>query len=183
MALQAATNCWTEKEDRLIESLAQSAQFRTWVGAANTTEAKAHIHVEFLPPPADKDHYTSAEMDVLLPHAMIMDAGEGAITFDRACQDVGQFYFASGRKMVMFCARVNLETDTYPEAVRKLKNVVGKILEEMNDLAGNDDTADYVRASLAEPVSMAKDQHRHALKEAIQATWEFSFDEGGGTSE
>ncbi|MCA8972862.1 MAG: hypothetical protein KDC95_23965, partial [Planctomycetes bacterium] len=171
MPLEAATNCWTEQEDRLIESIAQSAQFQTWVGAANTTEAKAHIHVEFLPPPADRDHYTPQEVAALVPFALIVDAADQAITFDRACQDVGQFYFTSGRKLVMFCARVNAEADTYPEAIRKLKNVVGKIILEMNDLAGNDDTADYIRAALAEPVSMAKDQHRHQLKEAIQAVW------------
>lgn len=183
MALEAASNCWTDQEDRLIESLSQSAQFRTWVGAANATAAKAHIHVELLPPPADKDHYTSAEMEALLPHAVIMDAGDGAIAFDRACQDVGQFYFASGLKQIMFLARVNLAVDTYPEAIRKLKNVVGTIILEMNDLAGDEGTADYVQARLAEPVTLAKDQHRFSLAEAIQVTWEFAFDEGGGNGE
>jgi hypothetical protein len=179
MALQAATNCWTDQEDRLRESLSNRAQFQPWTSTASATLAKARIHVETPPEPASKDKYTEAEVAAMLPMAIIMDAEDAGQSWKRMCHGVGQFYTNNGTKYIQFMARLDLTSESTQEQVRRFKNVVGKIILEMNDQSGGDATADYVEVNLVERVQLAKQEHRSTLGDAIQVTFGFLFDEGG----
>lgn len=65
--------------DHLRQSLADSAAFRTWVGAANQAEALEHIHWDALPPPTDDaEEYTAAALAAYRPYALLgLDEEQG----------------------------------------------------------------------------------------------------------
>ncbi|RMF87769.1 MAG: hypothetical protein D6741_20110, partial [Planctomycetota bacterium] len=70
MALTPAQGALTEVEERMAVMLAACASFQAWVGAADSTAARASIYFDAIPPPAGSD-YTRAELDGYRPWAII----------------------------------------------------------------------------------------------------------------
>lgn len=59
-------------QDHLVESLANSAEFQSFVGAANATESKNSIYQDILPDPAgDNDEFDAADLNTQRPYAII----------------------------------------------------------------------------------------------------------------
>lgn len=84
-------------KDNLINSLADSSAFQTFVGAATATQARARVHKSALPPPRDGDKFALEELQTLRPYALVwstayhrghdgsgggfeFDAGDGALS-------------------------------------------------------------------------------------------------------
>lgn len=74
----AGRSCLCISEDKLVNSLSNSGEFRTWVGAANDSEAREHIFVGEMPSPQSQlqDEYGDAEFRSLFPMAFIFEDGD-----------------------------------------------------------------------------------------------------------
>ena len=77
----AATGCISLAEELLRTSLADSDNFRTWVGASGASaqaQALNRVHYESLPvPPAGQQEYTRLQLQEMRPYALIGTSGFG----------------------------------------------------------------------------------------------------------
>ncbi|GAG46888.1 unnamed protein product [marine sediment metagenome] len=119
-------------------TLADSATFRTLVGAANQAEALAHIYTDALPPPAAGREHTLAELEAYRPFALLSidPEGDGASATADAV-GTGREYSWGGR------IRLEIEQDIADddaadpaEIALKCENTLGAIVAEMLELAG-----------------------------------------------
>lgn len=117
--------------DHLMVMLADSATFRTWVGAANQPAALARIYYEALPPPANRNEYTLAEAVALRPFAQIWSAPHAGFT--KRPDAAGAKSAESGSLSIQFEQTVDssITTDA-AEISRRLANTIGKIMDEMD---------------------------------------------------
>lgn len=143
MALPGASGRISLAEDRLMNTLANTAAFRTWCGAANPTEALTKIHQDALPEPAAKV-YTIAELNGYRPFAIIWTDPDGGFRMQRdSISDT--FRFADGGRITAYLEQEppdGYESD--PEGLaRTVKNSIGGIVEGVLLLAGQ---ASYLAA-------------------------------------
>jgi len=135
-------------EDVLRDTLADSATFRAVCGAADRTAALARIHLERLPDPADEaEVYSRAEMEAYWPYAIVATDTEEGASYRR---DAASSWLVDATLWLMLGRQV---PDGYDDAQADLefKNYVGKILDELCDLA---DTGEADGVSYLQFVSM-----------------------------
>jgi hypothetical protein len=77
MAIETATNCWTNAEAKIATALANSAKFREIVEAADATAAAAKIFGEQVARPNDGHVYTLEELQVMKAYAQVYSGDEG----------------------------------------------------------------------------------------------------------
>jgi len=131
MPLTAAEGSVSLAVDHLRVMLADSATFRTWVGAANQAAALARIYYEALPPPANRNEYTLAEALALRPFAQIWSAPHAGFTMRPDA--VGARSAESGSLSIQFEQTVDsLITDDAAEISRRFANVIGKIMDDLD---------------------------------------------------
>lgn len=177
MAIEAGATCWTEIEDVLRLSIANSAKFQEWTSTASEAAALARIYLEAVPRPAGKESFTAAEAAALLPLALIMDAENEPFIYNRATQGAFQSYEASSAKSVRFIASLN-PANPEQEEIRKFKNIVGTIIEQVNAQGGDDNRMDHFQVSLTQPVTLQKREFVPSLDEVIICEFTFNFEEG-----
>lgn len=116
-------------KDLLRTMLANTTAFRAWDGASYTVEqAKARIYFDALPPPADGDQYTAAELVALRNCAIVAKHPSENVrwTFD-ACG--GDHFIASGVVVVMLFRTIpEADRDDIGSAERSMENFVGQLV-------------------------------------------------------
>lgn len=116
-------------KDLLRTMLANTTAFRTWDGANYTVEqAKARIYFDALPPPADGDQYTVAELAALRNCAIVAKHPSENVrwVFD-ACG--GDHFNCHGVLVVMLFRTIpEADRDDIESAERSMENFVGQLV-------------------------------------------------------
>ncbi|TXH44326.1 MAG: hypothetical protein E6Q97_32845 [Desulfurellales bacterium] len=130
--VDVGTNSITQAEDALIELLANSAAFRTFVGAANATAAKARIYLYDIPSTAeDQDGYTDAEFVALFPCAIIGPPDDGEMFRGTYTANGVNYEYTVDVAFSVRFERQRSGTDTDQAAVRKLCNAIGDVIDQL----------------------------------------------------
>lgn len=137
----AGTNCLTKAEDALVASLAESAAFQTFVGAATALAARARIHIHDMPMDLDDADAAVAAVDALrLPYAQISLSASGPLLSLR--QSSSDPYFDANFVFLTRLVRFIPDGLDEQDAARSLLNDSIDIVEDLADAA---DTAGHLR--------------------------------------
>jgi hypothetical protein len=121
-------------------TLAASATFQTWVGAADATEALDSIYDDGLPVPANKSSYTKAELQALRPFAMIWTDEADGFSMERTAVSGPSSLMdwqSSGRLELHLEMDVPAELADDPAGLDlSFRNTIGQIFDEVAVLAG-----------------------------------------------
>jgi len=149
----------------LRTQLADSAAFRSWAGAANQSQALAHIYYESLPSPAGgAESYSSTELTALWPYAVIY-VNDYTVLVDSqdGISDSGEF----GIQLVQ-----DIDTDiaTDPDEVAiDFDDAYATIMTELGDSRGTAGYLNFESISLAGPPQRAKPDDEEGIGDEIQA--------------
>ena len=130
---------WQQSLDLLEQTLADSTAMRTFLGAANATEAKAKIFQDALPPPAAEE-YTRAEMEALRPYVVL--STEDAFAKYRKVRIATGCWTSSGSIWAMVTRNVP-EGETPEQAQQSFRTSIGSIIDELIVL-GEDGTGTHL---------------------------------------
>lgn len=125
-------------QDNAKNTLADVTAFRTWAGASNQAEALALIYHDGLPPPADRESYTKAELELYRPCALFWtdpDAGFGSEVIATS-GDVSEW---EDRGKIVFSLEENVPADIaedLSEVDLRFKNSIGQIMDGLKGLFG-----------------------------------------------
>ena len=157
MPVEAATNCWTNAEDALVGALPELAEFRTYVGAANSAAAAKKIFLEETDKPADGHADGRPEREARGSFAIVSsDQGQPySIEQGRA----GDFY-GSGRlvlsieRLVPEIEWLQQETDNASsgQVYRWTKNRTGTLINQLVDYWAENGGPYLRRASVLGPL-------------------------------
>jgi len=112
--------------ENLRTLLANSATFKTWVGAADVTAAKDRIYLAGVAGTA----YTR-------PYAVVMQAGAGGLERVAEADGAAKRFIASGRLLLALEDDVPSDyQSSYADAELDFTNTIGAIISEMEALAG-----------------------------------------------
>ncbi|MFQ5414661.1 MAG: hypothetical protein ACE5E6_09410 [Phycisphaerae bacterium] len=133
MTVTAPAGAISLAQNYLRVTLADSATFRTWVGATDRSGALLHIHDDALPAPR-RGEYTLTELRSLRPYVLVSTIG---LTWTRdAVSDAFEFR-GSGRLPVRFVQDVDPAiTLDEAEMSRTFQNTIGQIIDDIVALAG-----------------------------------------------
>jgi hypothetical protein len=137
MPLTAAAGSISLAVDYLRTTLADSAAFRTWAGAANQAAALARIYYESLPPPANGNEHTLAELAAYRPYALVWVSPEDGFRKRHISQAASFGYAQSGTMLFRMLQTVDPAIANDPaEISRRFINTIGTIFDEFEDLCG-----------------------------------------------
>ncbi len=164
--MTAPAGCIGLIQQTALETLADSAAFRTLVGAVTGDEAakraaaRAEIHYEGFPDPAGgEEEYSSDEVDGYWPYAIVAlddTAGFSAVKVDTDC------FEAEGRVWIMI-GQLPLANDSRAEQDVKFKKLLGAIIDELIEMCGgqSDDTlVSYLAFDRVDVLAIARDRDR-----------------------
>jgi hypothetical protein len=124
--MAAATGQISKAEDHAAITLADCDTWRSWVGAADRTQALSRIHTDALP----RDKYTVDELQTLRPFCILWtEEEESGFTIVRTAT-VG--WAGSGRIWLYFQADTPEQMEKSPGDIgRWFKNKLGDIVDEL----------------------------------------------------
>lgn len=123
--------------DNLRVTLADSAAFRSWVGAVDQATALVKIYYESLPPPADKNEHTFAELVAYRPYALVWTVPDSGFALRHDAHSGLFVYNESGLMMIRLIQAVDAGIANDPaEISRQFLNTVGTILDQLAAKAG-----------------------------------------------
>ena len=134
MALPAASGPLSTADDRLIQTLADAAAFRTWCSAADQAEALARIHQDGLPSPA-AETYTPAELNTYRPFAICWTEPDGGFRVEKDAVGGAVWEYRDGGRMAAYLEQQAPDLEPGPLA-RTVKNSIGDIIDDVLALAG-----------------------------------------------
>lgn len=118
-------------------TIAGSSTFQNLVGETTQADALNHVYEEVIP--EKTNDYTRAELEALRPFAIVKTIPEDSYVIRRAARGTQNLFFDSGRMSV------EIERDAPGDGVGadlvSFQTIVGNILVEMTNLAGQ---ADYL---------------------------------------
>lgn len=127
MVATAATNGpITCSQDAAKASLADCDAVRTLLGATDQAEALARIHVNYIPEPANSEHYTRAELDAIRPYVQVGDAREGG-----GMDNIAQGMAGLSGELDIWLEREIATDETDAAAVAAMQTTIGRVMEEM----------------------------------------------------
>ncbi len=122
-------------QDFLRTQLADCAEFRTLVGAANQAQALDDIYQDVLPDPADAVEYTQAELIALRPYALIGMSNEDGLTLEHVSTG-SSFDFSPSGTFEVWIVRDLPGAEDGTTADLTWRNIVATIVTELAALAG-----------------------------------------------
>lgn len=125
-------------QDNAKNTLADVPAFQTWAGAADQAEALARIYHDGLPPPADRESYTKAELELYRPCALIWTDQDGGFSTE-AVSTSGNVFDATAFGKIMISIEENVPADIAHDLAEidiRFKNSVGLIMDGLWDLFG-----------------------------------------------
>ena len=129
-------------EDRLINSLVATDEYKAWVGEDTEERARWHAHHDELPPPAnDADEYSEQELKRYLPYTLVWthDGRDGVpgLMLHQDSADSSARYTFSGWLVVEFVRELSAdEVHNARRANRRFKNEIGNIIMAIAQLSG-----------------------------------------------
>lgn len=154
MPLDAAEGGISTAEHNLAVTLASTARFQSWVGAADLDAAWKRVHFTAWPDPANGDVYTEVELSTLLPSALIYTDEASGWSLRRV---------GAGAKQQSGIIEFTLE-EQVSEAMnrdlagseRRFKNTVGAICDQMMNLSNQGPYIALTELILVELVRLGK---------------------------
>ena len=133
----AGTNCITQSEDVLVDTIAGLAAFQAFTGTANSAAAKARIYVGDIPRTAeDQDHWTDAEIAAIYPCCIICPPPDGNEAQFRYTANSGFYDFTVNLRFLLRFERFVPASTDEQNVIRTIKNQVGDIAEDLAEAAG-----------------------------------------------
>jgi len=119
-------------------SLAACASWQAAVNAANAADALNRIYKNGLPRPANRIAHTRGELQGYRPYALVFTAERAGITKREEAMGDHIEYSDSGRLMLRIVRESPDSAGDEPthDANRTFKNLLGEVIDELCDLAG-----------------------------------------------
>jgi len=139
MSETTAVGPLSKSVDALRTTFADSARFRTWVGAADQAEALERVHRFAIPPPRIGSEHSIDELRAARPYAAVWTSPEdGAFGMDHSSSGDSFQYQHAGQLAARLVWDVPAEiADNPAEIFVRFNNELGVILTEMGDLAAD----------------------------------------------
>jgi len=132
MAIEAATNCWTNAEAKIATALANSARFREIVEASDATAAAAKIFGEQVARPADGHAFTREELAVMKAYGQVYSGDEGP--YGRRFENSRMVPYGTA---IIYIERLVTEyeqNNEVPASVERwFKNRIGDVMVQVED--------------------------------------------------
>ncbi len=145
MAVEAATNCWTESQEKLITALANSARFQEIIVAADATAALLKVFGEQLKKPNSREVYKKEELQNLKGYGQVYSADESPYGF--ADDGSGRLKFF-GNSIIVFRRLVTdyeANSQNVPlELERWFQNRVGDAMTQVHTYL-NDNSGPFIK--------------------------------------
>lgn len=124
-----------EVQELLRVSLANSAAFQTFVGAANATAALAKIYHDAWPKPTTGATHTLAEITALRPSAIIYTEEDQGFTVERDASGASDWDRKNSGRLVAVLFRNVPEADrnNLTKVATDFRTTVGAIIDELMD--------------------------------------------------
>ena len=139
MATAAANNLMLSTS-YLRAALADSATFRTWVGAGGANvqaQALARIHYTDLPEPDDGGEHTLEQLQKLRPYCIVWSDDDG-YSAEATAGGARPYYTDAGSVVAQFVQDVPDElAAASQEILVRFCNTIGAIIDELKVLAGS----------------------------------------------
>lgn len=135
MPLTAAAGPISNVEQLAATTLANCKEFQTLTGSADADEAAESIYFDALPPPADSDEHTLAELQAYRPFAILAtDDGDGFRWRHDGSGPSDWVYRTGGSLLVQLEKDIATgDLDDAQEYMRLWKNTLGKIVQSLDD--------------------------------------------------
>lgn len=131
-----------DAQDILETTLANSATFRTFVGAANVAEARQRIHHDYIPD-REGEAYTPEELSAIRPCALIYTLPSGGFTTQRDAS--GTNNWATSGRLVCVLMRDTPESGSNSDVDVGFRTIAGNIMSDIINLS--EDAADSFLAA------------------------------------
>ena len=125
-------------QDNARKTLSDVIAFRTWATAADQAEALDRIYHDGLPPPADRESYTKAELELYRPCALIWTDEDDGLTSEVIATN-GDVYEWEDHGKIMVALEENVPpdiADDLAEVDLRFKNSLGLIRDGLKGLFG-----------------------------------------------
>lgn len=144
--MTSAAGCISIAEEALRTMLADSATFRTLVGAANQAQALDDIYTDGLPEPADGEALTLAELEGYRPYSVIFTAEENGVNRELEAGGDALWYDQTGQIRLRLEQDCPTGLDDQPSSWsnQQWRITIGNITRELRDLAAKPNEADYL---------------------------------------
>jgi hypothetical protein len=169
MALTAATGSISTLKELLRITVADSAAFRTWVGAATQAEALEHIHLNAIPQPyryEDGKPWTVGDLQDLRPLAIVRMENHRAV--HTSSGETGYNYGRSTNLRLTLIDNVDEDASwDDPEVTRGFENTVGTIVDELLVLGGQSGYLPFTELQIPEDSARNPPEDHQAEGEII----------------
>lgn len=146
-------------QEQLRVVLSECANVRTFLGAADATEALTRIYHDALPPPDHAGEHTLEELQRLRPYVLIWtDEQDG---FSATRESEGSIGYLTFRGCFMVCLERDVPSDVQddPAAVdMQFRNYVGKILQDLAARSGVNGGVDIRKLHIRGPARTEPDE-------------------------
>lgn len=164
--------------EALREMLAGSSAFQAFCGVGDAAAARAHLYYEGLPPAADGDTHTLAELDARRPFALLWTDPAGGFVLRRVA--TGDTYAQSGRLVAAFERGVAAEDAADPSAIdESFSNELDAILADLLAASSGAGALQIAGVELLDRMRSHPDQ-QPGEGDYVMAMLAISYDEGGG---
>lgn len=129
------TNCITERQDRIVNALANRTSFQAFCNVISPDDAKDHIFIGAVPEPeidsTEKEVYDLATWQALFPMVVVGTPEDGGVLYEHSTSDSRWGYSKSFANTLLF---QRFRTDgeaNWQDALRNIENEVGNVIDEL----------------------------------------------------
>lgn len=174
--IDPATNCLTKAEDLLADMLSRCPTYRAWAGV----EDASHIYVDSNMLPIEGEDFSDAELvDIIGNHIVIYTPPDEGFHYVHDATSHGAEFQPGGHLEAMFYEFVDRDFNNPAAVMRRFKNTVGAILEEVWPLAGIDENLNLTGAIEVLSLSMAPEKQAFQAGDALEARVRFFWKDYG----
>ena len=130
------TNCITERQDRIINTLSQMQTFQAFARVNTVEAARDHILVGALPDPdpaaQSKETYSDSAWIAMFPLVVIGTPEDGGVLYEHATGDGDQWGYSKSFVNALLFQRFRESTESHwQDALRNMENEVGNVIDEL----------------------------------------------------
>lgn len=173
--IDAGTNCLTKAEDRLATMLSLCPTYQTWTGV----EDASHVYVDANELPINGEDYSPEEIEVIGNHIIVYTPGDEGFHYVHDATSHGAEFQPGGNLEAVFYEFVDRDFTNPAAVMRRFKNVVGTILEELWPLAGLDEHLSLTGAIEVLSLAMAPEKQAFQRGDDLQARVRFFWKDYG----
>lgn len=177
MPTTAASGPISLAQNYLRLTIADSAEFKTWIGDATTqAQALARIHDDGLPPPDRGGEYDLAELKKARPYVIVSTDGFG---WKKTAMSTAAEFANNGTLAVTFVQDVDEAIKkNHGEIGRRFQNSIGTIISEMLALAGTAGYLNITEVDISEGWTRTHPSLHEDEGDVVSIDVEFTWEEG-----